>query len=88
MSPSILGTWINAQTDGRLLQFTVYRHPLDYPHHYVIRAWYTVPKSVELEQGPAWTFDTLDAARLAIPQDMVVFARAPGDDPTIVETYI
>ena len=88
MSPSVITVYMQARVEGRLLIFTLYGHPRDYPQHYVIRAWYTDARTPEPEPGPVWTYETLDDARLAIPEGLALFTRGPGDDPTIVESYL
>lgn len=65
-----------------LVIWVIYKHPADYPDHYVARPWQgntpadTVFKSV-----------TLEGIRDMIPRGLYRQNRSPGDDPVIVETW-
>lgn len=73
----------------KALTFTcwiIYRHPRDYPDHYVVRAW-SLPHAVP-EPGPLQVANTLDQARELIPPGQVRLDRDPADDPVVAEVWI
>lgn len=71
----------------QLEMWTIYRHPKDYPLHFVVR------KHVVDGAGSRPTPDfslhgTLDEARGAIPPYRYNLGRYAEDEPQIVETWI
>jgi hypothetical protein len=64
--------------------WTIYENPSDYPGKFVVRVW----EDDGPEQEPAAVVDSLAQARAAIPGGLMPFKRHPGDDPTIVETWL
>ena len=68
----------------RLLVYTIYKNPSDYPGLWVLRVH-------EAPGGPrpvAVTAKTLEEIRAHIPGDLVRVPRQPNDDPVIYETWI
>lgn len=75
---------------AQLSMWTIYDHPDDYPEGYVVRRWIVGRKGQTLA-GDAYFGETLDAVRWFLGQHypgMVRFARSPGDDDKIVETWL
>ena len=76
--------------DTKTIEMTViYRHPKDYPDHYVVRRWRAyadkpVPAPAEL----VGVCISLEAARAIASPGRVKIMRSPGDDPVIVETWL
>ena len=69
--------------------YTIYDHPLDFPDHFVVRAWLIVSGMLEPQATDEhYLCDTLDKAREAIPEGFVRIQRDFGDDPKIVETWV
>ena len=60
----------------------IYDHPKDYPNHFVLRRWEWETPDMECQ-----LFDTLEAARAAVPPGLVCMTH-PNDDPAIAETWI
>jgi len=60
-----------------LRTFSIYENPTDYPGRFVVRGWTSTASSL----AP-------DAARAAIPAELVCEPRAPGDDAVIVEVWL
>ncbi len=73
----------------KLIIYTIYKHPSDYPDKFVVRAW-----SIDQWNRPAPSekphavTDTLQEARASIPPDFIFVAPSVSDDPVIVETWI
>lgn len=68
-----------------LTQYVVYERPADYPDGYVLRLW--VVDANGPVPGEARCFDTLEKARLAVPDGFIRLPRAADDDPSIVEVW-
>lgn len=68
--------------------FVIYSSPADYPGRYVVRGHRTTPRRSFVDARPTAVTSTLAEARAAVPLDLVCLARAPGDDPVIVETWL
>lgn len=75
---------------GYLDHYVIYKHPADYPDHYVVRAW-----RIETGREPLAGFvklaDTLEEARQLVPIErlgLVRIERSPEDDPVIQETWL
>jgi hypothetical protein len=64
--------------------WTIYDHPKDYPHHFVVRRWYG------LTPDYAAQCDTLGEARQYIADQggCVALKRDEHDDPVIIETWL
>lgn len=72
---------------GTLDVYTIYDHPSDYPDKYVLRVHHAAAGQTRSE-AVACLFDSLDAAREALPPGLVCVGREMGDDPVIVESWI
>lgn len=73
--------------DGLCL-WVVYREPSDYPGKYVVRCHWSRPGGrIEVDPDCA-TFDSLEAARDALPPGLFNMHRQPDDDPVIVEVWL
>jgi hypothetical protein len=68
-------------------QFTIYRHPLDYPDDFVCRRWVITADSTIADREPLCV-GTLEDCRSSIPQELYRLDRSPGDDPSILEVWI
>lgn len=68
--------------------FTIYRSPSDFAGHFVVRPWRASAGAVT--PGPiGCVCDTLGDARMQLrAMGLARLARAPGDDPVIVETWV
>jgi hypothetical protein len=64
--------------------WTVYKHPRDYPGHWVLRA-HDIPGG---PRADCKVSKTLDGIRKHIPPDLIRLTRYPDDDPVIFETWI
>jgi hypothetical protein len=76
-------------TDDRLYLWTVYANPTDFPGQYVARRWEA--RAGDREPVPCAECivrDTLDEVRADLPPGLYCMPRDPGDDPTIVETWL
>lgn len=69
----------------RLPMVVIYEHPIDFPHHYVGRIWECLPNA--LPTNIMVVDATLDGLREKIPPQMVCLARAPDDEPHILEAW-
>ncbi len=69
--------------------YTIYDHPADYPEHWVVRAWWVDRDYLEPFPGGVALAETLQGARDALPiPNLTRLPPMPGDDPTIVETWL
>jgi len=71
--------------------FTVYENPLDYPGSFVVRRFEVSADSTRAAALPLAVVDTLAEARAAVRRahpGAVCMARADGDEPQIVESWI
>lgn len=73
--------------DSVLKMWTIYGHPLDYPEGFVARQW-IIAGGGEPHPGPARYRKTLAEAREAVPAGLYRLDRNPGDDPSVIETWI
>lgn len=69
--------------------WTIYDHPLDYPHGFIARRWSITGKGAEATNDVV-TADTLVEVRRLLPAPHGLFRlpRQDGDDPKIVESWI
>lgn len=77
--------------DGIVQQtgFAIYDHPLDYPDGFVVRRWWVLMGPTDPVQDVVPRFaKTLEEARAWIPRGFVRLQRMPGDDLSILETWI
>lgn len=79
--------WLEAVTVATQLDmYTVYEHPAEHPHGYIVRHWLIT--AGEPRRGRAQTFDTLQAARESLPPGLARLPRSPGDVPQILESWV
>lgn len=71
-----------------LYHYTIYWRPSDFRESAVVRRWRILPGEAEPDCGVWCLAETVDLARLSIPEGMYCLPRAPEDDPAIVETWI
>lgn len=70
-----------------LRMWTIYQNPHDHPDRFVVRGW-TVEHEAVPDEEPTAVVDSLAAARRHVPIGLFRLDRSPGDDPTIVETWL
>lgn len=69
--------------------WVVYDHPLDQPDYYVVRRQWADKDGVIQKDRRSYGFVTLERARGWLQQmGLTCLARAPEDDPVIVETWL
>lgn len=68
--------------------WTIYRHPSDYPRHYVVRQWWVTDEGGVLHHAIGVLCDTLEEAREHVPAGAICFPRDPEDDAVIYETWM
>ena len=72
----------------RLLMYTIYNKPEDYPDNFVVRR-FEIHKGMEIpDPVPLAVTNTLDEARSAIPKGLFPIQRDPADLKSIVETWL
>lgn len=80
-------TAVDSHSERDLDLFTIYEHPADYPRGYIVRRW-VANRNGFAEAREAFATETLEDARLLVPEGLFRLEREPNDDPTIVETWI
>ena len=74
-------------SDG-LRMYQIFRHPDDYPDHFVVRG-FTINRGIILADAAVHLCDTLEQARDALPDGIVVRLPREDDDlPSIVESWV
>ena len=75
--------------DDALHMWTIYENPSDYPGRFVVREC-TIERdsTIVTKPEPAAVVLTLEDARAAVPDGLYRLARAPGDEPHIVEVWL
>ena len=73
--------------------WTIYDHPADYPHHFVVRSWRVAEADgcscvVVLVPGVGYIANTLDEAREKIPPGLSNVERMADDDGVVVESWL
>lgn len=74
--------------------YVIYDHPRDQPDYFVVRPWdvvngQSVPRVAASGLPVCGLFRELGDARAYCEQfGLTVLARSPGDDPTVVETWL
>lgn len=70
--------------------WTIYKHPRDYPQHYVARRSEIggQPGSGIKITDDMFTADTLNELRALLPLGLVCIPRLEHDDPVIVEVWM
>jgi hypothetical protein len=69
-----------------LTMWAIYDSPADHPGKFVTRRWDV--GAAGPVPGEACAVSTLEEARALVPDGCFNLRRAPGDDPTIVETWL
>jgi hypothetical protein len=67
--------------------WTIYFNAADHPGLFVTRGW-TVSGAGPGPDQTCLVFESLTAARSAVPADKFCVGRQEGDDPCIVETWV
>lgn len=67
--------------------YTIYDHPEDYPHAFVVRRFEAAAGEV-LEKELLGQAPTLEGARELVPLGLFNMGREAGDSSVIVETWI
>jgi len=72
-----------------LILYTIYDHPKDFPHHYVVRPHAVTPGDV-MPHGFSCLYNTLEEARADCIDNGAdtCLMREPDDDPVIIETWL
>lgn len=70
-----------------MILYTIYKNPLDYPGKFVVRRWLVGPSVIHSKELVA-VVDSLEDARKAIPEGLIVTPRDADDDRVIVETWV
>jgi hypothetical protein len=68
--------------------WTVYRHPADFPEHFVGRRHEVTTGGGLAVTADILVADTLDGVRAQLPPGLHRVVRQPGDRPSIVESWI
>lgn len=80
------------EPDVAMTQWTIFRNPLDYPGHFVVRPFDIVDGQLEPRpRAEHWVCGSLEEARAIVLRGdpgLVCTARQPGDDPVIVEVWL
>lgn len=74
--------------DVTLVFYCIYDHPIDYPRYYVVRRHLALVGATAPLPGQPELADTLDEARSFVPAGFTRLPCFPGDDATIIETWI
>lgn len=69
-----------------LLMWVIYKHPGDYPDHYVVRRF--VCGVTEVPDRSCQVAGTLEAARALVPAGKTNIGRQPEDPPQIAEVWV
>lgn len=87
----LLHVWSYGESDpkGAFPVVVIYSDPADYPDRYVVRRQWAHPGWVDVELEPLGVADSLDEARVHVPDrhDFCI-ERQQADDPKIVESWI
>lgn len=66
--------------------YVIYKNPKDYPNKFVVRFWIVEPESIK----PGLlicSVDTIEDARLSMPNNVVRMPVFQNDDPVIEEVW-
>jgi hypothetical protein len=81
------GLQLQAQREGVLLVWTIYKHPRDFPDRWVARPHVTGPH----QMGPLRVHleaESLDELRERLPKELHRVQRSPADEVQIFESWI
>lgn len=76
-----------AREDHPLEMWVVYNRPRDYPDRIVVRRWVVGP-GMMAPTPDVTLYDSVEAARAAMPPDRVRLSRFFEDDPRIAEVWL
>lgn len=65
------------------ITWVIYERPKDFPQHFVLRRWF-----LERADPCCQLFDSLEAARAALPEGLYRMPAEPNDDRTIREVWL
>lgn len=68
--------------------WTIYRHPKDYPGHWVLRAHELLASGETHPHAVCFVASTLGEIRAKVPPGTWCMGREPDDDPAIYECWI
>lgn len=68
--------------------YVIYDHPKDYPNHWAVRMQTPVGGGKILFDRNVFLFETLEAARAALPPGLTHIPREEADDPKIFESWL
>jgi len=71
-----------------LVVYTIYKHPTDYPDHYVLKRW-LCGKQIVQDETYLFAHPELEACRDQLYRKVLFnVGRVPGDDPCILESWV
>lgn len=76
-----------AVADGRLLVWTIFEQPADFPHHFVARP-FVGQGGQSLPLHFVLLARRLDEVRRLLPAGLICLPREDDDDPVIVESWM
>lgn len=86
-SPALMGGGIAARS--MLRHWVIYKHPRDFPRHWVVRTWHLVRDAGEpIHEAVGCLCDSLEEARDSVPPWSYNLGRFDADDPAIFEVWI
>lgn len=76
--------------DDNVEMFTIYFNPTDYPNRYVVRRFVIFPNMADPVADPTPTriCHSIQEARRAIPDGLVMMTRHPSDPLGVVESWV
>lgn len=66
--------------------WVVYDHPKDFPDHFIARRW--LANDTLTPTSDFYLADDLESLRGQLPAGLYRLPAQPGDDPSIVETWM
>src|SRR5262245_23548999 len=78
---------VSSVTDEILSIWTIYRHPRDFPEHFVVRA-HVISKLGTFPRPVGCLCESLDEARRTLPPGLTCLHRHEYDDPVIAESWL
>jgi hypothetical protein len=79
---------MNTQKQPDLEMWTIYRHPKDHPHHWVVRRCWIRKGGIIQHEHECQLAHSLAEARDRVPPGLFNLGRQPEDEPQIVETWV
>lgn len=68
--------------------WTIYKHPRDYPEHFVARKWLIYPNKLMITEDVLFRPDLESLQQIMREKNLHRLERLPDDDPTIQETWL